>query len=246
MMWWGHLNGRIPFRFPPAARKAAAVSAVELRRLDAECSCSSSLQREFSRMSENAKNTKHMSNIVEPCLSRIFHKVHVSLSISRQEIVIVENTYSAFQHFLSTCNCCLVWLPNQLGIQPTGLRFFIHFWESQVPQGHHAAGHWSHPELFTSLRLDHVPSYSIHQLNNHKTYETKTPAHASIQLVDSAIQFKCHYIIMIARLCRVVSSYLLPSARRFGTAAWVGATWPHKMIGNDACESCGRITGWLQ
>jgi hypothetical protein len=60
------------------------------------------------------------------------------------EIVIFENTLSdtfslsAFFSFLT-----LVLFGSQISSAsvPKGLRFFIHFRESQVPQGHHAAVH---------------------------------------------------------------------------------------------------------
>ena len=147
---------------------------------------------EWNTKPKTTKIIETMSNIVKPRLSWTFHgpfmdlswtfhgpfmdlswTFHVSLSISRQwwrlsslktHFQILSDTFSlsAFFSFLT-----LVLFGSQISSAsvPKGLRFFIHFRESQVPQGHHAAVHWSHPELFTSLRLDHIPSYSIHQLN---------------------------------------------------------------------------------
>ena len=131
----------------------------------------------FFFLTENGTRKRRWRRPSRPCptlWNHVFHGPFTDLSClfvdfkAVMEIVIFENTLSdtfslsAFFSFLT-----LVLFGSQISSTsvPKGLRFFIHFRESQVPQGHHAAVHWSHPELFTSLRLDHIPSYSIHQLN---------------------------------------------------------------------------------
>ena len=131
----------------------------------------------FFFLTENGTRKRRWRRPSRPCptlWNHVFHGPFTDLSClfvdfkAVMEIVLFENTLSdtfslsAFFSFLT-----LVLFGSQISSAsvPKGLRFFIHFRESQVPQGHHAAVHWSHPELFTSLRLDHIPSYSIHQLN---------------------------------------------------------------------------------